>query len=63
MQATRPQGFLAQAGTNGKRASGTWTSLKLWRNDPAGAGTPYKSIQGNAATVNADAWKRGPDAS
>lgn len=38
---------------------GTWSSLKIWKNDITGAGTPYKTITGDAATLNAHTWKQG----
>lgn len=36
-------------------------SLRIWKNDPTGAGTPHKTLlaSSGAAALNADAWKRG----
>ena len=46
--------------------SGTFTSLRMWKTaEPDGsvpAATPYKDIAGGPATVNADPWKQGDDA-
>lgn len=50
---------LLAALAGGSPVPGTWSSIKVWKNDPTGAGTPYKTIAGNAAAVNADPWKRG----
>lgn len=58
--------FLAQ--NNGSsQAECEVESLKVWKNETVVDGvqpatTPYKVIEGDAATVNADPWKQGSDA-
>ncbi|MBC56962.1 MAG: hypothetical protein CL814_08500 [Confluentimicrobium sp.] len=57
--------FLA-TNSGGSQSEGTVTHLKAWKSampdGSAPTGAPYKQISGTAATVNADAWKKGADA-
>jgi len=58
---------LLQATTGANRWDGNVSSLKFWKNTYTSDGsipaaTPYKTIEGNAATINADPWKVGADA-
>lgn len=53
---------LLAALAGGSPVPGVWSSIKVWKNDVTGAGAPYKTIAGNAATVNADPWKQGAPA-
>jgi len=44
------------------KCSGTFTSMKIWKNDLTGAGAAYHTVAGSAATVNGDAWFLGSPA-
>lgn len=61
---TRNAAFLRRTSNSasGARAKGAFTSLKMWLNDADGTGATWKTVEGDAATVNADPWKTGGDA-
>lgn len=52
--------FAANGGGVNK-LEGTIESMKVWFNDPTGAGAAYETIEGNAAAVNAHIWKSGAE--
>jgi hypothetical protein len=48
-------------GLPGSQVVGTFSAIRMWRNDPTGAGTPWIEIAGDSAAVNANSLKLGSD--